>query len=384
MDNLICYEPIKQTETVFTQILEKLYKDVEFKKNITQLESGNEKEVKKATVIKKTICKLKVFGTAEQPLLLARDVGVLMGISNIKLHVKYYNKHEKVTGMYTQANGKITQTEFLTWKGVVRAASCSRSILSELFREFIYELIHQVIKTPELLNAVAENVIKNNRHLVEAAKYEFEQNYMKYKKMYELESKYRKELEQKYEDEVQKRLNIEQDKSVAELDIELQKIQLQIYNNSLKNYEEYLSDLIDNPSTPELELTYLKKKFMKPLYVYGINSSYYNSIKKTNDQFFNNIDNYTYKCDYFQKLKSAKIIPPYEYFYIILSTSQDQDYDKYFLLHTEWIVNKKHLELICEELDKTGDVYVYKKKSIYNLNIDELQDIIAQQMIAHL
>lgn len=380
------YEPIQQTDTVFSTILDNLYNDFEFKKNIARLESGQEKDIKKAIIIKNTVNKLKIYGSSDKPLLLARDVGILMGISNIRQQVKYYNLNEKLVGLCKAGNGKLMKVEYLTWKGVIRAASNSRSILSELFREFIYELVAQVTKNPELLTSVIKNVVNNNPELVKEAKKEYQQNVEYYKKLYQNEIIKTKLLQLEYEEETQKRLISENQVAEKELMIAFQEIKIRELKKYTNYYEEIINNIVEDNN--ETELILLKQRFMKPLHIYVMKPIFYLNLLKKADanikKFLEYAPNYPDYINYFEAKKNndkpIKMIPDeYGYFYLHFGNLNNDDFIQ---IATEWVLDKKHYDAVISEMNnECENIFVKKTKIIYYTNLDEISDIIKLKFI---
>lgn len=400
------YEPILHTNTVLTTILNKLYSDEEFLKNISRLEAGTDKSKKKAVAIKKTINGIRVYGSVEQPLLLARDVGILMGISNIRLQVKYFNSSEKIIGLYKYGNGKTTKLEFLTWKGVVRAANNSRSTLSDLFREFIYELVAMAVGNPDLLDSVAKRVVEKNPELVAAAREELNQNMNCYKKLYELEASQRRLLQHNYEDEVQKRLIMENKRAEAELDLEIAKINAKHLMQQKRHYEQYIQNILEYPGADEQELRILRQRFMKPLCIYMLNPQYLCAILKKSDDatdaFFQYAPEYPDQVKYIlerkKEIESAPIknrsvdsvatnivrslVPPNTHYYFYLHSGRELLQDELVYITTEWVLDAKHMAAVVAQLNGECENILIKKRRIYYATLDEIRDIIQQQLLA--
>ena len=400
--NLQIYLPIKQTDTVFTKVLGKLYKDNEFQKNISRLENSTDKDKKKALIIKKTVGKIRVYGSSEQPLLLARDVGILMGISNIRLQLKYYSSTEKVIGLYQLNNGKTSQVEFLTWKGFIRAAGNSRSTLSDLFREFIYELVAEAIGDPSLLDKITRRVVERNPELVEQAMNELDGNLEYYRILYEREALQKQLLQENLDNEIQRRLIAEKKQADAELDSIVRDQKIQQIVKYANQYERTILNMYEWPTTNEIELNILRQKYLKPLHIYAPSSKQYNEwINKKDDilsEFLQYIPEYPDRIDYIikrsnelvtnaaDKTKAIKCVLPdadYCYFYIhagqMPSSSKGQD--EYVHISTEWIVDRKHYDEIVDEMNKECEKVTIKKKVIYYSSLEEIRCIISQKMI---
>lgn len=402
------YLPIQKTDTVFSQILEKLYKDNEFQKNILRLENGIEKDKKKATIIKRTVSKVRVYGNMKNPLLLARDVGILMGISNIRLQLKYYSSSEKVIGLYQLNNGKTSEVEYLTWKGFIRAASNSRSTLSDLFREFIYELVAEAIGDPSLLDKITKRVVDQNPELVKQAMTELDENMEYYRILYERESLKRQLLQEGLNNEIQMRLVAERKQADAELEAITKNYKIQQMAKYTKQYELALLDVYEWPETNVIELNILRQRFMKPLYIYAPSSKLYKDciLKESNYEennitmFGQYIPEYADRIDYIVS-RSAELIndsngvsinimkcllqeSDFCYFYVHLGPMQQkvkQEMEDYIHVATEWMLDKKHYESVIEEMNKECEKITIKKKNIYYSSLEEMRHIISQKMI---
>jgi transcription termination factor NusB len=398
------YSPIHKADTVFTTILTNLYKDTAFQKNITRLESGTEREKKKASVIQKTVQHIRVYGDKSQPLLLARDVGVLMGISNIKLQVKYYTSAEKIIGLYRQNNGKTNQVEFLTWKGFIRAASNSRSVLSDLFREFIYELVAEAIGDPTLLNTITQRVAEKNPELIDAAIDELDTNIDRYRILYEKERIKAQLIQNNLEKETQHRLVAEQKQIDAELDSLIQTHKTKQLATHLEHYEKKILQLYETPtSNLEIELSILKHRYMKPIYIYIPQAKVYNEWLGKKDPAYSDyvqyvpdyVDRVTYimqRCGGLSKdgvsqydaIRCTLLDNEYLYFYIHMHTNPRPSavvIDDYIHVATEWVTDKRHYDAVVDELSKECEKLNTKKKTIYYSTLEEIRLIISQKLM---
>jgi hypothetical protein len=393
------YLPIQQTDTVFTRILDNLYNNNDFKQNITRLELGNDNEKKKAFIIKKTVSNIKIYGDTTRPLLLARDVGILMGISNIKFQLKYYNSSEKIIGLYQLNNGKTSEVEYLTWKGFIRAASNSRSAMSDIFREFIYELVAECINDNTLLEKVTKRVIDNNPELLDKAITEFDENLNYYKLLYQKEIIQKQLLQENLDNEIQLRLIAEEKQANAELTNLINENRIKYMLEYKNRYEQALLNIYEFPSNNEQELNILRQKFLKPLYIYVPHPKLYEdwTLKQDNEimDFIQYIPNYSdhmqYILDRIKTLKTSNdkidircLLPETEYCYFYLYNNLIEDK---LLIHiaTEWIFDKKHLETIFDEMnkecEKINTKIHNKNRTIYYSSLEEIHQIISGKMI---
>jgi hypothetical protein len=346
------------------------------------------------------------------PLLLARDVGILMGISNIRLQLKYYSSSEKVIGLYQLNNGKTSQVEYLTWKGFIRAASNSRSTLSDLFREFIYELVAEAIGDPTLLDKITKRVVEQNPELVDQAMNELDKNMEYYRILYERESLQRQLLQEGLDNEIQLRLVAERKQADAELEAITNNYKVQQMEKYTKKYELTLLDVYEWPATNEIELNILRQRFLKPLYIYAPSAKLYNEYisKAAGDEnemleFAQYIPEYPYRIDYIvsrsselmnssnkskgmlDRINIMKCLlqeSDFCYFYVHLGPMPQKvksETEDYIHVATEWMLDKKHYESVMEEMNKECEKIVVKKKNIYYSSIEEIRYIISQKMI---
>ena len=98
-------------------------------------------EQKKASMIKNTISNIKVFNTNVKPLFLAKDIGILMGISHINMLVKKFDK-ESISGYtvpYHVHNDFLEVATELGLLGVFFYISIFGSFLFILFKLFVLD-----------------------------------------------------------------------------------------------------------------------------------------------------------------------------------------------------------------------------------------------------
>jgi hypothetical protein len=110
----VYYVNVHNKENVFP-IIRRLCENKDYKDYMSGI-----KEEKKSKVLQDTISNLSIYGKDNHPLILARDMGVLMGIKHINSNIKHYNSTEKVVG-YIMENNKLKKVNFLTKYGVCRA-----------------------------------------------------------------------------------------------------------------------------------------------------------------------------------------------------------------------------------------------------------------------
>lgn len=275
------YNQIPEVESIVSMLVDNIYNDETYQKYLSNLEKSSEIERKKSEIIKKTFTDIRVFNTNAEPLFLAKDIGILMGISHIKEMIKKYDDNEKVLGYLKSSDGKIKRVFFLTKYGVYRTLLTSRTKLAKVFRNFIYKLIdYMVYFENDKLKLLLDEYKHKNPDLIKEANQELNENLQKYKYLYELEKQDKLVWELKTYEEHQKLLCVENEKNDLDIintynemlidklykDTQDNKIKLNILK--CKSQEEcFTSNNLD-------ELQFLKKKFLKCIYIYVIHPDY--------------------------------------------------------------------------------------------------------------
>lgn len=398
-DELQTYEPVMEAKNIIATLVENMYNDIAYQSHLSDMEEISEVERKKASIIKRTITDIKIFNTNTNPLFLARDIGILMGITHINSLIKNYNKSEKVMG-YVVQNGKLKQRCFLTRHGVYRALMNARSKLSEVFRGFIYKLLdHMQQYELEKFKGIIAEFTKENPILVEQSLIELHDNFTKYKLLYEVE---------KREHELWKMKAIDVSDKLSELELEKTHVEMEnayneSYINQLKKNNhaalDKLSELDNNCSDHEPdELTTLKKKFMKDVNIYIVKPDYVKKVFKSvlsgvgtpslhgedaskygMDETYSCIEyenEYKFVVHDFEKcvnMVSDRIL----YYYLVYrGINEDRiDIPKYTHLATEWVYDKntylKLLQILKTEctyhqLNKKGGISNFMFKTSYD------------------
>jgi len=79
---------------------------------------------------------IQVYGTYEEPLFKAKDIGELLDIKNIKDTIKNYNSKQKSGVVLTDPHGRPQETNMLTEQGLYKVLMRSRKKITEQFRDF--------------------------------------------------------------------------------------------------------------------------------------------------------------------------------------------------------------------------------------------------------
>jgi hypothetical protein len=246
-------EQIDKTENIITTLVENIYRDESYQEYLKDLEvSDTKSDAKKLSSIKQTFSNIRIFNKHSEPLFLAKDIGIIIGASNINQMIKSYTNTEKVEA-YIAKDGKIDKKMFLTKHGIYRVLFTNKTKLSELFRGFIYKLIdHMMSFEQERLCTIINELTKDNPRLTEDAMKEINVNALKYQVLYEQEREQRMELETEVD--------------YTEMYIKQLKIDKQHMIERIK-YRDYEYSTEDNA----LALDILKHKYLKEISISLVN-----------------------------------------------------------------------------------------------------------------
>ncbi len=277
------YSPIPDVENFVLSLVNNIYNDGMYQKYLTRMEaSENETHRKKADIIKKTFTDIQVFNNQEQPLVLARDVGILMGVSQINAIIKRFDENETTEGYIRLSNGRLKKTYFLTRYGVYRVFLSSRSKLSKVFRNFIYALLdHMIVHENKMLKEIVNKFQTNNPDMIRESIVDLHGKYLEFKELLEREKKEKHTWQSAAEAEHAAKLEIEKERD--EIDI------INMYNmNDLhairQTNDEYMNEIRElsvdiqlnkfNDTYVEDELNLLKNKYLREVQIYAITPTY--------------------------------------------------------------------------------------------------------------
>ena len=96
------YKEIPKSKNIILTLLKSLNDNKLFQSQVKKL-SISDKQIdrKKSEAITNTIQNIKVFNPKTKPLFLAKDIGILMGISQINYLIRKFEPEEKVIGYIT-------------------------------------------------------------------------------------------------------------------------------------------------------------------------------------------------------------------------------------------------------------------------------------------
>src|SRR6476661_7286076 len=380
------YEEVVEAQNIIGTLVDNIYHDDAYQDYLTELESNDDKSsIKKVANIKSTFSNIKIFNTNTEPLFLAQDIGIIIGATNIKAMIKNFNSREKVTGNI-RISGKVVNKEFLTKRGIYRILLTNRTKLSDVFRDFIYELIDNIINNEvSKLNSIKKKYREKNPELIKEASTELYDNIRKYKQL--------------YEEEFNERSLLETEVSIKNMYIEQLKLDKENAQKKIKNlkYESSISE-------ENIIINNLKKKYMKEFDVYlvppetlknvftGINPI--NKIKNSFilDDYISNYDMLTRSLALDSKINEEEIL--YVNFSYKtkksdkVSTSDNEiAQNNQICIMTDYIHDKNKYSELIDILKKEFDHYrtVKGKNStsniIFELSIDDIKRALRDLML---
>ena len=128
---------------------------------------------------------IQVYGTYEEPLFKAKDIGDLLEMSNIREVIKNFNERQKVVSL-TDTLGGQQNTTFLTEQGLYKVLMRSRKKIAEQFQDWVCEVVEEIRKKGKY---DLEEKLKEHQQLLQVKELEHQrtrQELIKYKeKTYE-------------------------------------------------------------------------------------------------------------------------------------------------------------------------------------------------------
>ncbi len=87
---------------------------------------------------------IQVYGTYEEPLFKAKDIGDLLEMSNIREVIKNFNDRQRCDVSLTDAIGRVQNTTFLTEQGLYKVLMRSRKKIAEQFQDWVCEVVEEI------------------------------------------------------------------------------------------------------------------------------------------------------------------------------------------------------------------------------------------------
>lgn len=431
------YPAITGTQNILSSLVDSLSNDKSFQEHINQMHTSTDSgDQKKASVIKYTMNNIKMFNTADKPLFLAKDIGILLGTTrHIDQIVRKYDSEEKVIGYINESNGKTKKVMFLTKYGIHKCIHTSHSPLSTLLSRFITDLIEETLTQDfKKVKQFATRFQQQNPQLVMDGMDDLQIKLEEYKQKYIAEQNRAKLLEEQVANEQKKCSELEEhttemeiQKSYNNMYIEQLKKDKANQTNRLKNMSDEFLDVTES-STTQLEMKLLKEKFMKTVYIYILHPNYMKKLAKKRlspdsigaaelddsdeEDAEPEDDSNTVKKPIVNKRKDSVVgvlvdtydtiftrvyntdtntvtIDNDELLYFCTSMSRNiAKKDKYIHVDTEWVLDKSHYTRVLESL-KNNCTYISSKKInnkathpiIFETSISEVKDIIKEEFI---
>lgn len=420
-ENEKIYTIIPKSKNIILTLLKSLNNDKSFQSRVNKLSMSDKlTEQKKSLAITNTLQNIKVFNTKTKPLFLAKDIGILLGISQIRVLIRKFDDDEKVSG-YISENNKIKKVVFLTRHGIYRCFFSSRSPLAKLFKKFICNLLdHMVENETEIMEKLSNKFQTENPKLIEKGIQDLENRANELENKYLEEKNKSKLLKEQYINEQNKRIETETEKT--EIDI-LNSYNMMHIAQLKKDKEQYLShiksikeniilDDVDSINLTELRL--LKEKFMKPMYIYILHPEHFNKILKSKIKEYEKENNETkdlnesdsdeinekkdftdieilrqmasdntYKTNFDNIFAKDEIyIEPDEILHFCFSFARNiAKKDKLILINTQWIANKKHYNNTIDSLNKNSDTTNVSKYHLFKTSLEEIEETVREEFI---
>ena len=87
---------------------------------------------------------VQVYGTYEEPLFKAKDIGDLLEMSNIRETISSFNIKQRCDVSLTDAMGREQRTTFLTEQGLYKLLMISRKKIAEQFQDWVCEVVEEI------------------------------------------------------------------------------------------------------------------------------------------------------------------------------------------------------------------------------------------------
>lgn len=403
------YSVIPDTTNIATLVKNVINDDL-FNRYISALkESPVELNKSKADIITNTVSNIRVFNNNLAPLFLAKDIGILLGISHINYLIRKFDNEEMSVG-YVMINNKTKKVIFLTRHGIYRCFFISKSPLAKVFRKFIGNLLdHMITHETELLHRISSIFKTENADLIEKGINDLNNRLIEYEAKYKEECAKAAMLEEQVNDEFGKRKELEKENTEIEIinnynmmHIEQLKKEKSDCVNKIKNLQYITINLNESESS---ELKMIKEKFMKPVYIYILHPTYFtkllnnqlkmlvesarsakkdaiNSKKNNLDPSIDEINDLLDDMRSYQRNfdiifnKQYKLETDEILHFHISATKKTEKINKLIYVDTQWITNKKHLLNTCSVLNGNCSTILLNKLLLYKTSIEEIKDSI--------
>ena len=416
MSEISTYKELPHTKNILSSLIENVNNDILFQKYVNKLQLSKESsDNKKACMLRGTMESIRVFGSASNPLFLATDVGILMGISHVHLLIKKFEQDEKVMGYMELPNGKTKKIIFLTKLGVYRCFFASRSPLAKLFRKFIVNLVDHVISyESDLLKKISDKFQVDNPELIENGINDLYEKLDTYQNKYIEEKNKIDDLSIKYKEIKQENMELDIAGNKNMMYIEQLKTEKHNYLSRIKHMQEVCED---ENSIDIVENKLMREKYLRPIYLYIFYPTYLKSLlvsainraekeekkeEKKEEQSESDSDddesknianiksllkdiksyekNFTYMTSeqHNERLLQDEIL----YYYIGFSAIKTKE-NKLICVNKQRVMNKTHFDKTIEELKKISTyITLNSNKVLFKTSIEEVKGVIQEQFIS--
>jgi prophage antirepressor-like protein len=87
---------------------------------------------------------IEIYGTYEEPLFKAKDIGNLLGIKNITSTLRDFDKDEVHSMYLIDSIGRKQETNMLTEQGLIKLLMISRKEIAKQFQKWVFDIIKQI------------------------------------------------------------------------------------------------------------------------------------------------------------------------------------------------------------------------------------------------
>jgi prophage antirepressor-like protein len=384
------YKPIEEVQSIVSSLVENIYNDESYQDYLTDLKGSNE-NTKKLDTISKTFTDIQVFNTNADPLFLASDIGIILGVSSVNTMIKNYSTTEKINGMLI-INGKPTKKIFLTRYGVYRIMFNNRSKLSDVFRAFIYKLLDYMESNgKDLSREIMTEINVEHPELVGEAMDEYKLE--RYKQLYELECNERKLLELTIENNYSLYKEIEDKKKEVEIEQTYNIMYIEQLKQEKNNMLDKIYNIKEDADLDEavIALEFMKKKFFKEFTISLVKPELLSDVfSAKNSPYEVSEEDYVYNrytkdfnfimkvFDINQRINEDEIY----YLTLALKTTAKKDIsDKEIYITSDYIYDKAKFAELLELLKTECDYYQYPgsrkiSKYIYKVSIEYIRSIV--------
>jgi len=347
--SLVEYVPISDTTAICSMIIDSVFNRPEYQEYLESLEDG---KIKKAERIRATFGTIQAYGTADAPLFLAKDIGIIMGMDHVLSIVRNYDDElDKVDGFVVRS-GKQERAVFLTDQGVYRLIHASRSPLAKLFRRFICQLIrhmytHELSKTRKIF----DRIVADDPELAQAAREDLLLRL-------DAERTARLRWEECAEDEHEQRLEAERLLARSEIAAEVAEARV-------RDFMRVAERPVMTDESRELDV--LRRRFLKEMHVYVVRPT------QPDEEF----EWFVRTCAAAPDMVSCTTMP----FYLAFGNKPTND--KLHYVCREWVFGKDSFVALVSDLAAISDVVpMGAKKSAYMTTLDTIWGLAAESRSA--